>query len=264
MATPLGAITRAGFARRESVCVPRWRTLGQFAVVYLHEGAGIYEDTNGLRRALIPGDLIVLFPDLAHRYRPASGTVWGSTHLCFHGPASDVWQIQGLLKPAAPIYHLEPVADWSRRFEAVLSSPRSAGYAPPLYDICRLQQLLAEIVTGAGHAAQYDADLRWVSRACSLIEAELGGPPNWEAIARPLGVTADGFRKRFARLAHQPPARYRMSRLIDRACELMAADIMNDRQIADSLGFCDAQYFSRRFKEITGKAPRTFRAGISR
>lgn len=264
LSTPLGAITRAGFARHETVCVPRWRRLDEYALVYLHEGEGVYFDANGVSQTLTPGDLIVVFPGLAHRYFPKPGTEWVSTHICFQGAVFDLWRTQGLLDPRSPVYHLEPVAEWSRRLEAVFSAPRRAGYAPPLHDLCRLQQVLAEIVTGAGRAAEYEADLRWLSRACSLIEAELGGPPNWEKIARPLGLTVDGFRKRFARLSHQPPGRYRMSRLIDRACELMQAGIMNDRQIAETLGFCDAQYFSRRFREIAGRSPRAFRRGLSR
>jgi len=34
---------------------------------------------------------------------------------------------------------------------------------------------------------------------------------------------------------------------------------LKDRQIAESLGFCDEFYFSRRFKAVTGQSPRQFR-----
>ena len=262
--TPLGQITMAGFSMRQTVGMSGWRTFGQYAVVYIQEGAGDYEDAKGLRRSLGPGDLVIVYPDLKHRYNPVPGTEWVASYLCFQGAVFDLWRAQGLLDSRQPLHHLEPVAEWSRRFEGVLSAPRQAGYAPPLHDLCRLQQLLADIVTGAGRATAYADDLRWVSRACSLIEAELGGPPDWAAVAHPLGLAEEGFRKRFTRLAGQPPARYRMSRLIDRACELMQAGRMTDAQIADALGFCDAHYFSRRFKEITGKSARAFRRELPR
>ena len=43
-----------------------------------------------------------------------------------------------------------------------------------------------------------------------------------------------------------------------------AAQLPDDAQIADALGFCDAHYFSRRFKEITGKSARAFRRELPR
>lgn len=50
--------------------------------------------------------------------------------------------------------------------------------------------------------------------------------------------------------------KYRLIRRIDRACELMQQGRLTDRQIAECLGFCDEFYFSRRFKQNTGKSPR--------
>ncbi len=262
LSTPIGAITLAAFALRQTAALKGWRTFDQYAIVYLQEGTGTYQDGNGLHRALTPGDLMIIFPGFPHTYNPTPGTEWVTTYLCFHGPVFDLWQKQGLLHPRQPLFHLEPVHTWSQRLESILSAPRQTGYAPPLQDLCRLQQLLAEIITGTGQRTVYQDDLRWTSRACTLIEAELGGPPDWEKIARPLGLSVEGFRKRFTRLSGQPPARYRMSRLIDRACELMQSRRMTDLQIAESLGFCDAYYFSRRFKEITGKSPRAFRKSL--
>ena len=262
LTTSLGGITQAGFSIRERVAVPQRRMLGCYAIVYLQAGEGFFSGQYNAPRRIGPGDMLLLFPDVAHVYTPAPGSEWTSTYLCFHGPVFDLWRKQGLLDERQPVHHLEPIEKWSRRFEEVLSVPRRAGYAPPLLELCRLQQLLAEIVTGAGCVSVYEDDMRWVSRACSLIEAELGGPPDWASVARPLGLSPEGFRKRFVRLHRQTPARYRMSRLIDRACGLMQAGRMTDAQIADSLGFCDAQYFSKRFKEITGKSPRAFRQGL--
>lgn len=264
LATPLGGITLAGFSVRERVAVTRRRVLGQYALVYIQAGAGVFADQQGAPRRIGPGDMLLLFPDVAHVYTPAPGTEWTSSYLCFHGPVFDLWRKQGLLDEGRSVHHLEPIEKWSRRLEEVMSVPRRAGYAPPLLELCRLQQLLAEIVTGAGCVSVYEDDMRWVSKACSLIEAELGGPPDWGKVARPLGLSAEGFRRRFVRLHKQTPARYRMSRLIDRACGLMQTGRMTDVQIADALGFCDAQYFSRRFKEIAGKSPRAFRQGLPR
>jgi AraC-like DNA-binding protein len=259
-ASPLGRITLAGFGVRQSVALEKPRMLGQFAIVYLVDGSGKYSDANGTRKNVETGDMMILFPDLAHVYNPLPGTQWVTTYLCFQGPVFELWRTQGLLNPRKPVHHAEPVAVWSRRIESVVDPSRQAGSTPSLLGICRLQQLLAEIVTGAGRSTVYQDDVQWLERVSGLMEANLADPVDWENLAHQVGLSAESFRKRFTRLAGQPPARYRMGRLMDRACELMQDRSLKDRQIAESLGFCDEFYFSRRFKSITGQSPRQFRA----
>ena len=259
VSSPLGRITLVGFGVRQSRAIREPRTFGQFAIVYVVDGRGKYADAIGNRKNIETGDLMILFPDIAHVYNPLPGTHWVTTYICFHGPVFDLWRTQGLLDPRKPVHHAEPVDVWSRRLESVFDASRQVGSAPPLLGICRLQQLLAEVVTGAGRSTVYQDDAQWLDRVSGLIEADLIGPVDWENMARQIGLSAESFRKRFTRLAGQPPARYRMGRLIDRACELMQNRSLKDRQIAESLGFCDEFYFSRRFKAVTGQSPRQFR-----
>ena len=255
--SPLGRITIAGFGIRQTLALEEPRVLGQYALVYLVDGRGRYADAAGHRRNVEAGDFMLLFPDIAHVYNPLPRTQWVTSYLCFHGPVFDLWRAQGLLQK--PVYHAGPVDVWSRRLEAVIDASLQAPSAPALTDICRLQQLLAEVVTGAGRSGVYHDDLHWLARASALIEANLIGEVDWENVARQMGLSAESFRKRFTRLSGQPPARYRMGRLVDRACALMQDHSLKDRQIAESLGFCDEFYFSRRFKAVTGQSPRQFR-----
>ena len=259
LSSPLGRITLVGFGVRQTEALEKPRTFGQFAIVYLVDGRGKFADANGYQKNLEMGDVIILFPDVAHLYNPLPGTQWVTTYICFHGPVFDLWRRQGLLNPRKPVHHAEPVAAWSRRLEAVFDASRQAGSAPPLLGICRLQQLLAEIVTGAGHSMVYQNDLQWLARVTGLIEADMAGTIDWKNLAGRVGLSVESFRKRFAQLAGQPPARYRMGRLVDRACELMQNRSLKNREIAESLGFCDEFYFSRRFKAVTGQSPRQFR-----
>lgn len=261
--SPLGAITVAGFAVPQTVSLARPRVLGQYALVYLLDGEGSYRDANGWEQNLTAGDLILVFPDLEHIYNPRPGTAWVTTFLCFTGPIFDLWRSAGVLDSRRPVLHREPVDEWSRRIGAVLGPSLQMRAAPPLREIALLQELLAALLTGEGNAAVGEADRRWTQRACGLIEASLDGKLVWAGVARQFGLTAEGFRKRFARLTGHSPARYRVGRLIDRACEMMSETRRNDREIAERLGFCDEFYFSRRFKEITGRSPRAFRRSLA-
>lgn len=258
-ASPLGNILARGFGVKQSRALEEWRTFGQYALMYVLQGAGTYRDANGWEQELRAGDLVLVFPELSHIYNPMPGTQWVCTFLCFQGPVFGLLREQGGLDSRKPVYHLEPVDEWSRRIEEVLGPSREIGQQPPLVEVTRLLELLARILSDSGGAPLIQEDRRWAARACGLLEAHLTEPLDWAGLARGFGLTVEGFRKRFARLVGQPPARYRMGRLIDRACELICEGRHTDSQIAELLGFCDEFYFSRRFKEITGKSPRTFR-----
>ena len=258
----LGKITLSGFGLRHGRMIERPRRFGQYAIVYILDGRGSYHDANGCGQKLAAGDLIIVFPDLEHLYNPDHGTLWVTSYLCFHGPVFDLWREHGILDPRSPVHHLSPIDLWNRRFEAVLGPARDSGFAPPLLEICRLQEFLAQIVTGAGRSGTHQGDLEWAARACRLLENIPGEESDWPSVARQLGASSESFRKRFKQLTGQSPARFRNARRIDRACELMQEGKLTDRQIAAMLGFCDEFYFSRRFKQITGKSPRAFRQSM--
>ncbi|PTY03035.1 hypothetical protein DB346_07210 [Verrucomicrobia bacterium LW23] len=282
-ASPLGRVTITGFAVEQGTAMAGPRVFGQYAMVYVLDGQGTYEDAAGWRQGVGPGDLMLVFPELEHQYNPLPGTRWLTTFLCFIGPVFDLWRQAGVLDSRRPVHRLLPVHAWSRRMEDVLGGTRQAGFAPPLVEVARLQELLAAVLTGEGRAETYREDQLWAQRACSVVEAHLHtATPDWGAIAARFGLSADGFRKRFTRITGQSPARYQLGRRIDRACAMMQGDApppsgsvcsaeplsttgtrprMTDRQIAEALGFCDEFYFSRRFRQITGQSPRAFRNG---
>jgi AraC-like DNA-binding protein len=254
----LGRVTLAGF-----ICngrgVPPFRKFGQYALVYLLDGKGRYQDTNGLSQSLVPGDLVLVFPNLPHAYGPGPGEHWTEFYLCFDGPVFELWQTRGLLDPRHPVYHLEPIHKWLQRLESILGAPRQPGFAPPLLEVCSLQQLLAEVLLGGSRSPAYQRDAQWVSRACALLESDLESVLDPAALARQFGLSYESFRKRFTRMVGQSPSRYRTGRLIGRACELMQKGKLSDKEIARALRFCDEFYFSRRFKQVMGQSPRQFR-----
>ncbi|MCS7049073.1 MAG: AraC family transcriptional regulator [Verrucomicrobiae bacterium] len=254
---PFGRITLAGFlSKNHGVSFDHPRVLGHYAVVYVVDGNAEYADANGLHRTLTPGDLIVIFPELAHAYENRQGRDWTEFFLVFDGPVFDLWRQCGLLDPRQPIWHLEPIPYWLQKFESVLGAPRKPGHVPPLLEVARLQLVLAEARCGGQHSA---ADRQLVDRACALLESDLRRDLSLNELARQLGTSPDSFRKRFTRIVGVPPAQYRRQRLIERACELMRHGTLRDKEIAATLGFCDEFHFSRAFKAVTGKSPREFR-----
>lgn len=257
--SPVGGITKSGSSPKVAGSWPEGtRTLGQYALVYVYAGSGRYEDGNGLDLPVNAGDLILLFPDLPHRYGPGDAG-WSEYYLVFEGPAFDLWRDAGVISQECPIHHLQPVDYWLRRFESVLGAPAGPGLSPPLLEVARLQLVLAEAISGGPRGKLRQDQVKWASRACALVEADLSKTPDMHHIAEQMGVTYATFRRQFRQLVGLPPAKYRAKRAIDRACELMQQTDLSDKQIAAELGFCDDAHFSKRFRQLTGQSPRSFR-----
>jgi AraC-like DNA-binding protein len=253
--SPLGRITLAGTIRGSPGLPPGpMRILGSYAIVYLVGGGGRFEDALGRREEVRAGDLLLLFPDIAHRYNPAPGGRWDEIHIVFDGPIFDLWRKRGVLKPDAPIYHLEPLEYWLRRFEETV-----APNLPPLERVCRLQSALSGAFTHYERDPAAARDESWLAQACALLASDIGGDLYVGDVPRTLGMSAETFRKKFARLSGTPPWRYRMTQVIERACRLVHEARLTNKEIAAQLGFNDEFHFSRRFKQITGRSPRAFR-----
>ena len=261
--SPLGRIKLAGYIRG-SVGLPvnPMRTLGDYALVYLLEGRGWYSDANSLHKEVVAGDALLLFPDLAHTYGPREGETWTEFYVVFNGPVFEVWDRSGALKRDRPIIHLEPIESWLKRMEESVGGHQGPRSDAAMLGVCRLQQTLAEIICGGSIG---DAPERtWLHQAQVLLEQELSSKANLEDIATEMGLSYDGFRKKFRRVAGLSPGRYRSLRVIERTCEMLQSTDLTVEQVASNLGFCDQFYFSRRFKQITGYPPAEFRARFPR
>ena len=236
------------------------RDLGHYALVYLFEGHGQYCDIRGTQRALNSGDCFLLFPDIPHHYAPTDNTAdWNEFYIVFEGLVFDVWRKEGLLLESDCFFLLEPVYLWLKRFREVVDRKAIPSPQSSLADLSRLQLLMADILGNQARKLIGDDEWSWLQRAYALISKARTERPDFHAMAQTLGVSHDGFRRRFTRLSGRSPMQYHIVQMIDRACKLLYSTRKTGAEISAEIGFCDEYYFSRQFKKITGKSPRAFR-----
>src|ERR1041384_629905 len=95
--TPLGQIIASGMiVNSPGVPADTMRVFGNYALVYLLEGSGRYQDGNGFRQKVRAGDVLILFPEIPHSYGPGSGEFWNEFYTVFTGAAFDLWRKVGL------------------------------------------------------------------------------------------------------------------------------------------------------------------------
>ncbi len=239
-----------------------FRIYGSYALVYITCGRGTYSDTRGTAQDIHAGDVIIVFPELPHTYSPRPGETWSELYVVFQGAAFDAWRALGLLHPQVPVRSLTPVDKWAARLRA-LANGNAATERDARLQVCRLLTLLTEIVslpeqTPLASPAVSETD-QWAARACALMASDLGNDLSPPQIAARAGMSYDAFRRRFGETVGLSPARYRMGRRLEAACDLMQYTSMTGAQIADALGFSDEYHFSRRFTRWRGETPTAFR-----
>lgn len=260
----LGAVTQLGWTdkRRPMQGFERgFRYFGLFAVVVLIDGHGQYEDDRGTHEQLEPGDVTLILPDLGHRFGPRQGCATHEGFIVFDGPAFDAWQAGGLIDADRPIVHTGEPMRWAQRLRDVVDA-RASTPLDAAGEVCRVEQLLHALLARQVEADNTVDGSAWLQRAIDEIEATIPGDADWNDLARRLHVSPPTLRRRFRAGTGLSPGRFRTRRLIDRACDMMQRTDLTDQEIADALGFCDAFYFSRCFKNTLGRSPSAYRKAL--
>jgi hypothetical protein len=73
--------------------------------VYLVAGSGNYRDARGIDVPLRAGDVILVFPEVAHSYGPEPGGIWNELYVCFRGPVFESWRVAELFDVRNPVFH---------------------------------------------------------------------------------------------------------------------------------------------------------------
>lgn len=109
------------------------------------------------------------------------------------------------------------------------AAERKSGYAQPIFEILR------------------------------MLESSAGQKISIEQIAHRAGFTSEHFSRTFKKITGLPPSTYILTMKIADAAEKLMTTGDSVSQIAESVGFTDLNYFSRVFKQETGKSPSDFR-----
>lgn len=264
ISTPLGQITSLGVIHRGTGTERgMMRVYGTYAVAYFLEGTGEYCDANGLQHKIIPGDFVLVTPELPHRYSTKPGQYWSECYLIFDGPVFDLCRTQGVLNSKRPVIHLEPIGFWLARLQAVVTDPTSQSIVEKAAEVSRLLALLLEIFAGETNLLPEAGAAAWLTQAKARFDANMEIDIEPYALARELGISYETFRKGFQKQFGVSPSLYRTQRRIAVACRLLKLTTMTHQRIAEHLGFSDEFHFSKRFKQIVGVNPREYRRQIS-
>jgi len=179
-------------------------------------------------------------------------------------PAEDhwIWDRIGVMSPPARLIHpIQSVLDGLATDFARAGVGRRAALSGAVLQLSALITRAESQAARAGSPLSPDAQL--VARYRLLIETEFCRQPRLETYCAALGVTAARLVRACRSAAGRPPIALAHERTMLEARRALSYTALGVAEVAYSLGFADAAYFSRFFKKREGISPVAFRERLA-
>lgn len=237
------------------------RVLQSFQIILISAGSGVFEcaATDGIQ-TVEPGTIMVLFPGVWHRYRPAAKTGWVEHWIECQGPVFDAAARTGLIQPKHCLLKTGLISEFSDYFERC----HALAHLDALANQDLLSTMGLHLLAMLGHLRRGERGFTKaiddiVQRAHTLIALRCHEPLDLPALAAELGVGYSHLRHSFLARTGISPQQHYLNTRIQKAQDLLVNTTKSIKQIAEVLGFESASHFSKQFKSRIGKSPLCWR-----
>ena len=235
------------------------RILQEYQINYITEGSGVFE-TADAQFQVVPGSILVLRPGVWHRYKPDTSTGWTEHYIGFNGDFCLNLFNEGFFPQSKPVLYVGFQENLLKLFQEVMQlvKDEKTGHQ----QVCAANTILAlskilSIIRNQEFAGK--SIEKTIRKACLYFRENLNSNVSIEQLAQDLNVGYSYFRQMFRKYTGISPTQYHLSLRIQKAKDLLVSTDQSFKEIAIDLGFESYFYFSRIFKDKTGKSPMEFR-----
>ncbi|WP_022889645.1 helix-turn-helix domain-containing protein [Agromyces italicus] len=227
------------------------RRLGDYAIVFISSGTGVYRDPFVGRLDVNAPATIQVFPQRPHDYASPHG--WTEHWVLYSGATVAAFEGMGVLDRRRPVQHGARLpSDLAGRFERLHDALGRPGWRAAVEASTLTQQLLADSVADRAASTASEATV-------AAVQADAALHRSVAARAALAGVSVSALRDQVREVTGGTPNELVIGTRIDRACGLLASTQLSVQAVAASVGYDDAAYFSRLFAQRVGMGPAQFR-----
>jgi AraC-like DNA-binding protein len=235
------------------------RTLQEFQINYITEGEGIMETRDG-SYPIREGSVILLKPNLWHRYRPLPEKGWKEHYVGFAGDAAEKMIRSSEILNDSPVIRIGFNENIIHNFQEIFNQVKTE--KPGYHQVCAglVMYMLGQIISlKKNENFRHSPVEKAIQKACLIIRDNPARNLNIEELARDLNTNYSLFRSAFKKYTGLSPMQYHTSLRMKQAIHLLTNTNLSLKEISFNLGFCSAFYFSKLFKEKTGRTPSEYR-----
>lgn len=236
----------------------RGRTLSDFALVWIEDGRGEFEDQAGGRLALQAGDIFLIPPGAWHRYRPDRSTGWTENWVTMNGAVMHELRNNGWFPFQPAIRRLESL----ETLGAAMRELRRLPAVNTLLLASRVLGLIAHATEGAspsrGSEVVYTGD-GIVDHALEYIHKNSHRPLTAASVARDLAINPRTLQRRFAAKCQRTVAEEITWWRLQRARLWLGEGRLSVKEIGYASGFGGSRRLIRAFQRWYGVSPGRYR-----
>lgn len=242
------------------------RVFDEYQVIYIAKGEGVFESVNCRQTIAKEGNIILLFPGEWHRFKPNENTGWDEFWVGFKGDIIENIAQQNFLAKQKAVLDIGIHENIVTLFTEIIENTREekTGYQPLVSGI--VLHLLGQIhaLTRQRSFEPEDITECIINKARIIFRTNIDQDIAMEKVAEELNVSYAWFRKAFKAYTGIAPNQYLLQLKIEKAKMFLSDNSRSIKEIAFSLNFESAFYFSKLFKEKTGASPEQFRKNMER
>ena len=197
-----------------------------------------------------PGEFVEYGPT------PVNST-WTELYLIYDGRLMKTFEKARLIESKRPVW---PIQSLSTVQALVEELHRLAHTITPEDTVDRVDRVCERLIFEASITRQTDEFSSQLAKdVAAELRSDLRRPFDLANTARQYGMSVPTFRRRWAEFSSLSPHRYLEQLRLREACRLLAETQHPVKKIAQTVGFDDEFYFSRRFQAAIKMAPRDYR-----
>lgn len=209
------------------------------------------------------GDLMLLPQGLAHRYAASREQPWSLYWVHFQGVSSRIFMEYLGYRDGKAVVHAGVAPALIAGFHSLLAVTKT-GYSSSAFinaaNQCR--HLFTQFVLEANRQrATHPAGLD-LEAIQNTMQENIHRSLELEELATIAHLSKYHFSTRYKALTGYSPIKHFLHMKIEYACQLLDSSELSVKAIADAVGYDDALYFSRLFRQTMGLSPRAYRSSV--
>jgi AraC-like DNA-binding protein len=205
------------------------------------------------------GDVVLIPPHRAHAYGADPGDPWKIYWFHFDGGGARALLKWTPFSGKTPSVSSPLIDSFRRHFHTALAAVERGYSEHALLELSRALINVLTLLHSNNPSQSHQRERQRIERVMDAMRKDLKAPRTLPDYAKEAGLSVSRFSESFKKHCGVSPMSYFTELRIQHACELLDNSDLQIGEIAESLGFEDRLYFSRRFSKHTGMPPSTYR-----
>ncbi len=251
--THIGYFPKALYHYRE-----RQNGCADYILFYSLGGKGYIDNPAG-RIELLPNQFIIIPPHIFHRYQADLNDPWTIYWVHFSSNKlkefGDDFNIEKFHLPTDIRYSEQAINTWSEMYASLDAgyNAENIGYA----NLCLYRFISFFIYSSKKISTPVEESP--LDQSVAYMKENIARRLTTEDIAKKFDYSPSHYTAIFKRKTGMSPIDYFIRLKIHYACQLLTQSNLKIKEISDKIGYDDAYYFSRLFKQVMGKSPKEYR-----